>query len=105
MVKALGRSQGAVSNSLASMAARGEVGLVGERPHRYRIASCPAQPVPAPSNPAGTGRIGTSRRVSVAYNTAMASTSIVMPGSASFATSSAVEAGGLPTMNSLRTRP
>ena len=37
--KALGRSQGAVSNSLASMAARGEVELVGERPRRYRIAS------------------------------------------------------------------
>ena len=36
--KALGRSQGAVSNSLASMAARGEVELVGERPRRYRIA-------------------------------------------------------------------
>lgn len=37
--KALGRSQGAVSNSLASMAARGEVELVAERPRRYRIAS------------------------------------------------------------------
>ena len=37
--KALGRSQGAVSNSLASMAARGEVELVGEKPRRYRIAS------------------------------------------------------------------
>ena len=37
--KALGRSQGAVSNSLASLAARGEVELVGELPRRYRIAS------------------------------------------------------------------
>ena len=37
--KALGRSQGAVSNSLASMAARGEVELVGDKPRRYRIAS------------------------------------------------------------------
>ena len=37
--KALGRSQGAVSNSLASLAARGEVELVGEPPRRYRIAS------------------------------------------------------------------
>ena len=36
--KALGRSQGAVSNSLASMAARGEVELVGDKPRRYRIA-------------------------------------------------------------------
>ena len=37
--KALGRSQGAVSNSLASMAARGEVELVGDKPRRYRIVS------------------------------------------------------------------
>jgi DNA-binding transcriptional ArsR family regulator len=37
--KALGRSQGAVSNSLATMAARGEVELVGDKPRRYRIAS------------------------------------------------------------------
>jgi hypothetical protein len=37
--KALGRSQGAVSNSLATMAARGEVELVGNEPRRYRIAS------------------------------------------------------------------
>ena len=37
--KALGRSQGAVSNSLASMAARGEVELVGDKPRRYRIGS------------------------------------------------------------------
>jgi len=37
--KALGRSQGAVSNSLAAMAARGEVELVGDKPRRYRIAS------------------------------------------------------------------
>lgn len=37
--KALGRSQGAVSNSLASMAARGEVELVADKPRRYRIAS------------------------------------------------------------------
>jgi DNA-binding transcriptional ArsR family regulator len=37
--KALGRSQGAVSNSLASMAAKGEVVLVGDKPRRYRIAS------------------------------------------------------------------
>ncbi len=36
--KALGRSQGAVSNSLASMAARGEVELVADKPRRYRIA-------------------------------------------------------------------
>jgi hypothetical protein len=37
--KALGRSQGAISNSLATMAARGEVVLVGDKPRRYRIAS------------------------------------------------------------------
>jgi hypothetical protein len=37
--KALGRSQGAVSNSLATMAARGEVELVGDKPRRYRITS------------------------------------------------------------------
>jgi DNA-binding transcriptional ArsR family regulator len=37
--EALGRSQGAVSNSLATMAARGEVDLVGDKPRRYRIAS------------------------------------------------------------------
>ena len=37
--KALGRSQGAVSNSLAAMAARGEVELVDAKPRRYRIAS------------------------------------------------------------------
>ena len=36
--KALGRSQGAISNSLATMAARGEVVLVGDKPRRYRIA-------------------------------------------------------------------
>lgn len=36
--KALGRSQGAVSNALAAMAERGEVVLVAERPRRYRIA-------------------------------------------------------------------
>jgi hypothetical protein len=36
--KALGRSQGAVSNSLATMAARGEVELAGDKPRRYRIA-------------------------------------------------------------------
>lgn len=35
--KALGRSQGAVSNALAAMAERGEVVLVAERPRRYRI--------------------------------------------------------------------
>ena len=35
--KALGRSQGAVSNSLATMVARGEVELVGDKPRRYRI--------------------------------------------------------------------
>lgn len=35
--KALGRSQGAVSNSLVTMAARGEVELVGDRPRRYRL--------------------------------------------------------------------
>ena len=37
--QALGRSQGAVSNSLAAMAARGEVEMVGDKPRRYRIAS------------------------------------------------------------------
>jgi hypothetical protein len=37
--KALGRSQGAVSNSLSAMAARGEVVLVADKPRRYRIAS------------------------------------------------------------------
>ena len=37
--KALGRSQGAVSNSLATMAARGEIELVGDKPRRYRAAS------------------------------------------------------------------
>ena len=37
--KALGRSQGAISNSLATMAARGEVVLVGDKPRRYRIAT------------------------------------------------------------------
>jgi len=36
--KALDRSQGAISNSLATMAARGEVVLVGDKPRRYRIA-------------------------------------------------------------------
>jgi DNA-binding transcriptional ArsR family regulator len=36
--KALGRSQGAVSNSLATMATRGEVELVGDKPRRYRVA-------------------------------------------------------------------
>lgn len=36
--KALDRSQGAISNSLATMAARGEVVLVGDTPRRYRIA-------------------------------------------------------------------
>ena len=36
--KALYRSQGAISNSLATMAARGEVVLVGDKPRRYRIA-------------------------------------------------------------------
>lgn len=37
--KALGRSQGAVSNSLSTMAAKGEVVLVGDKPRRYRIAT------------------------------------------------------------------
>ena len=37
--KALGRSAGAVSNALSTMAAAGEVQLVAERPRRYRIAS------------------------------------------------------------------
>ena len=37
--KALGRSAGAVSNALSTMAAAGEVQLVTERPRRYRIAS------------------------------------------------------------------
>lgn len=36
--KALGRSQGAVSNSLSAMAERGEVVLVQDHPRRYRIA-------------------------------------------------------------------
>lgn len=36
--KALGRSPGAVSNALSTMAAAGEVELVAERPRRYRIA-------------------------------------------------------------------
>lgn len=36
--KALGRSQGAVSNSLSKMAASGEVVLVGDKPRRYRVA-------------------------------------------------------------------
>ncbi len=36
--KALGRSQGAISNSLAAMAERGEVVLAGDKPRRYRIA-------------------------------------------------------------------
>lgn len=36
--KALGRSQGAVSNALSTMAARGEVTLVEDKPRRYRIA-------------------------------------------------------------------
>jgi len=37
--KALGRSQGAVSNALSAMAERGEVVLVVDKPRRYRIAS------------------------------------------------------------------
>ena len=37
--KALDRSQGAISNSLATMAARGEVVLVGDKPRRYRITT------------------------------------------------------------------
>ncbi len=37
--KALGRSQGAVSNSLSTMASRGEAVLVADKPRRYRIAS------------------------------------------------------------------
>ena len=36
--KALGRSQGAISNSLATMAARGEVVLASDTPRRYGIA-------------------------------------------------------------------
>jgi len=36
--KALGRSQGAVSNALSAMAERGEVVLVADKPRRYRIA-------------------------------------------------------------------
>lgn len=39
IAKALGRSAGAVSNALSTMAAAGEVQLVAERPRRYRIAS------------------------------------------------------------------
>ena len=46
--KALGRSQGAVSNSLATMAARGEVVLVGDKPRRYRIAELAHHPVRTP---------------------------------------------------------
>ena len=37
--KVLGRSQGAISNSLATMAAKGEVELVGDKPRRYRIVT------------------------------------------------------------------
>ena len=37
--KALGRSQGAISNALSAMAGRGEVVLVADKPRRYRIAS------------------------------------------------------------------
>jgi hypothetical protein len=37
--KALGRSGGAVSNSLAAMAVRGEVVQVSDKPRRYRIAT------------------------------------------------------------------
>lgn len=37
--KALGRSAGAVSNSLATMADRGEVAQVGDKPRRYQVAS------------------------------------------------------------------
>ena len=37
--KALGRSQGAVSNALSAMAERGEVVLVADKPRRYRIAT------------------------------------------------------------------
>jgi DNA-binding MarR family transcriptional regulator len=36
--KALGRSQGAISNALAAMAERGEAVLVADKPRRYRIA-------------------------------------------------------------------
>jgi DNA-binding transcriptional ArsR family regulator len=36
--KALGRSQGAISNSLAAMATRGDVVLASDKPRRYRIA-------------------------------------------------------------------
>lgn len=36
--KALGRSQGAVSNALSAMAERREVVLVADKPRRYRIA-------------------------------------------------------------------
>jgi hypothetical protein len=36
--KALGRSQGAISNALAVMAERGEAVLVADKPRRYRIA-------------------------------------------------------------------
>ncbi|MDA8061059.1 MAG: hypothetical protein M0T80_01280 [Actinomycetota bacterium] len=38
LAKALGRSQGAVSNALSAMAERGEVVLVADHPRRYRIA-------------------------------------------------------------------
>jgi DNA-binding MarR family transcriptional regulator len=36
--KALGRSQGAISNALAAMAERGEAVLVADKPRRYRIS-------------------------------------------------------------------
>ena len=35
--KALGRSQGAISNALASMATKGDVVLASEKPRRYSI--------------------------------------------------------------------
>lgn len=37
--KALGHSQGAISNALATMAANGDVVLASDKPRRYRIAT------------------------------------------------------------------
>jgi len=54
--KALGRSQGAVSHSLASMAARGEVELAATSPAGTGSpADRRPRPYPASSNPAGYG--------------------------------------------------
>jgi DNA-binding transcriptional ArsR family regulator len=39
LAKALGRSAGAISNSLDAMAIRGQVDLVADKPRRYRITT------------------------------------------------------------------